>query len=99
MTIRHVVSWQLAAADPAVKAAQASRMTAELGALVGVVDDIRSLEIGADVLGGGNWDIALVAEFDDLDALARYVAHPEHQKVVGFIRSVTAQRMAVDFEL
>jgi hypothetical protein len=97
--IRHVVSWQLAATDPDEKAAHATRMTAELGALVGVVDDIRSLEIGEDVLGNGNWDVALVADFDDLEGLARYAAHPEHQKLVGFIRSVTAQRMAVDFEL
>ncbi|MGO4689944.1 Dabb family protein [Glaciibacter sp. 2TAF33] len=97
--IRHVVSWQLAATDPDERAAHATRIAAGLSGLVGVVDDIRSLEVGADVVGGGNWDVALVADFDDVDALERYAAHPEHQKLVGFIRSVTAQRMAVDFEL
>jgi Stress responsive A/B Barrel Domain len=96
--IRHVVAWQLAATDPDEKTAHATRIAAGLSGLVGVVDEIRSLEVGADVVGGGNWDVALIIEFDDRDALARYAAHPEHQKLVTFIRSVAAQRMAVDFE-
>jgi len=99
MSIRHVVSWQLAATDPAEKAAHGARIKAELEALVGVVDDIRSLEVGTDVAGGGNWDVALIADFDDLDAVGRYQVHPDHQKAAVFIRSVVSARMAVDFEV
>ena len=74
--IRHIVSWQLSEADPARKAVHAAEIAARLGALVGVVDEIRALRVGADVAGGTNWDVVLVADFDDLDAVGRYQVHP-----------------------
>ena len=99
MTIRHVVSWELAATDPAEKADHAAQICAGLKSLVGVITDIRSLDVGADVVGGDNWDVVLIADVDDLDALARYQAHPEHQKVGAYIRSVVSRRVAVDLEV
>ena len=96
MTILHIVSWNLTATDPADKAEHAAQMAARLGALVGVVDEIRSLRIGPDVVGGANWDIALVAEFDDEAALGRYQVHPAHVAAGTYVRSVVAERMAVD---
>ena len=97
MTILHIVSWRLAATDPAEKAEHAAQMVARLGGLVGVIEEIRSLRIGPDVVGGANWDIALVAEYDDEAALARYQVHPAHVEAAGYVKSVTAERMAVDF--
>lgn len=99
MTVRHVVSWQLIATDPAEKADNIEKIRQALRSLVGVVDDIRSLNVGADVVGGANWDVALVADFDDVDAVGRYQVHPAHQEVAAFIRSVVANRASVDFEL
>ncbi len=99
MTVRHVVSWQLASSDPVTKAQHADTIVAGLGSLVGVVDDIRTLHAGTDIAGGDNWDVVLIADFDDLEAVGRYQVHPSHQEVAGFIRSVVAQRMAVDFEV
>ena len=99
MTILHIVSWNLTATDPADKAEHAAQMAARLGALVGVVDEIRSLRIGPDVVGGANWDIALVAEFDDEAALGRYQVHPAHVAAGAYVRSVVAERMAVDLLL
>ena len=96
MTILHIVSWKLTATDPADKAEHAAQMAARLGALVGVVDEIRSLRIGPDVVGGANWDIALVAEFDDQAALGRYQVHPAHVAAGAYGRAVVADRMAVD---
>jgi hypothetical protein len=99
MTILHIVSWKLAATDPAEKAEHAAAMTARLGGLVGVVEEIRSLRVGPDVLGGTNWDVALVAEFDDEAALARYQVHPAHVEAGAYVRSVVAERMAVDLAI
>jgi hypothetical protein len=99
MTIRHIVTWQLAATDPVQKAEHATAIVDGLRSLVGVVGDIRSLHTGTDVAGGGNWDVALVADFDDLEAVERYQVHPEHQKVAGFIRSIVAARSCVDLEV
>ncbi|RNE62089.1 Dabb family protein [Cryobacterium tepidiphilum] len=99
MTIRHIVSWQLAATDPAEKAESVRTISTALHSLVGVVDDIRSLHVGTDVVGGGNWDIALVADFDDVDAVGRYQVHPAHQEVAALVRSLVSARASVDFEV
>ncbi|MBC7440999.1 MAG: Dabb family protein [Ramlibacter sp.] len=94
--IRHIVSWQLAAADPAGKAQAATEIASRLTGLVGLVEEIRSLRVDADVAGGTNWDVVLVADFDDLAAVNRYQVHPAHQEAGTYIRSVTTARMAVD---
>jgi len=99
MTIRHIVSWKLAATDPAEKAEHAAQVSKALRGLVSVIDDIRSLETGADVVGGGNWDVAVIAEFADTDALDRYQVHPAHQEVAALIRSLVSSRSCVDFEV
>ena len=96
MTLLHVVAWKLTATDPTQKAEQAAQMVARLGGLVGVIDEIQSLRIGPDVVGGSNWDVALVCEFADAAALARYQVHPAHVQAGGYVKSVAAERMAVD---
>ena len=96
MTILHIVSWKLTATDPAEKAEHAAGIVARLSGLVGVVDEIRSLRVGPDVVGGANWDIALVAEYDDEAALARYQVHPAHVEAAAYVKSVVSERMAVD---
>ena len=97
MTIRHVVTWQLTTTDPAEKAEQSARISESLEALVGQVDGLQSLKVGTDAVGGGNWDLALIADFDDVEAIDRYQVHPEHVAAAGYIRTVVAQRSCVDF--
>jgi len=41
--------------------------------------------------------VALVSEFADVEALERYQVHPAHQEVAAFVRSVVAERSAVDY--
>lgn len=96
MTILHLVSWKLTATDPTEKSEHVAQLAARLGGLVGVVDEIQSLRVGPDVVGGSNWDVALVAEFADEAALARYQMHPAHVEAGAYVKSVTAERMAVD---
>ena len=99
MTIRHVVSWQLAATDSAARAESVDTIRTSLHSLVGVVDDIRSLHVGTDVVGGSNWDVVLIADFDDADAVGRYQVHPAHQEVAAVIRSLVSGRACVDVEV
>ena len=96
MTILHIVSWKLAATDPAERAEHAAGIADRLRGLVGVIDEIRSLRVGPDVVGGANWDIALVAEYDDEAALARYQVHPAHVEASTYVKSVVSERTAVD---
>lgn len=98
MTIRHVVTWKLASTDEAERAEQAAAVKAKLEALVGVVPEIERLEVGVNVL-PGNFDLVLISDFADLDAVARYQVHPAHEAVAAYIRSVVDGRSAVDFEV
>jgi Stress responsive A/B Barrel Domain len=98
--LRHVVSWKLATEDPERKSAQSAEIQRRLAALVPLVPSIRQLTVGADTATtAGNWDLVLIADYDDADALADYQKHPEHQKVAAFIRSVISDRTCVDFVL
>jgi hypothetical protein len=99
MTLRHVVAWQLATDDAAERSAQAAKIAADLTALRGVIPEILDIHVGPDVVGDGNWDVAIVADFADTDALRAYIVHPAHQAVVTYIRSIVSGRVAVDFEL
>ena len=97
--IRHIVAWKLAAEDAAERRAQATKIADDLMALRGVVPSIIDISVGPDILGGGNWDVALVADFADAAALDAYMTHPDPQAVVAYVRSVVQDRVAVDFEV
>lgn len=100
MTIRHVVAWKLAAEDAETRAEQAAEVARRLQSLVGVVPSIRSLSAGANVAYlDVNADVAVVIDFDDLQGLEEYQAHPAHKEVGGYIRSVAGGRLAVDFDV
>lgn len=100
MTIRHVVSWKLATTDADARAEQSAEISRLLHSLTGIIPEILSLEVGINILAAGdNFDVVLVAEYDDEAALERYARHPEHQKVAAYIKSVVAARSAVDYRV
>ena len=100
MTIRHIVSWRLAESDPTLTAAQAAEIKAGLEGLRGQIEGMSAIDVGVNVLNpGANWDVVLVADYDDEAALAAYQVHPAHVAVAGYIKSVVAERSCVDFEL
>jgi quinol monooxygenase YgiN len=69
-----------------------------LGALPQLIEEIREFRFGVDVLHTErSYDLGLVSNFDDLEALQRYQIHPEHQKVVAQVKAIAASVVAVDF--
>lgn len=98
--LRHVVSWKLATGDPERKSAQSAEIRRRLTELAPLVPSIRQLTVGEDTATtAGNWDVVLIADYDDAAGLAAYQTHPEHRKVAAFIRSVISDRTCVDFVL
>lgn len=98
--LRHVVTWKLASEDAAERRQQAAEVARRLNALDGVVPQLRSISAGANaVYPEANWDVTLVADFDSVEALEQYQVHPAHEEVAGYIRSVVASRVAVDFDI
>ena len=98
--IRHVVLFQLVSDDPETRTVQVAEARQRLQALVGVVPGLVRMDVREDVLGGGNFDFAVDADFDDLESLNGYTVHPEHVKAAEFIGTIRSeQRAAIDFEL
>lgn len=90
--IKHIVLWRLhdRANAPAIKS--------KLEALPAVMPCIRTLEVGINLATGDAMaDAALYSEFDSLADLDTYMTHPEHQKVVAFIRPLASERRVVDY--
>ena len=98
--IHHIVLWKLAADDAAQREQDAAGVRDRLEALAGVVPGLAAISVRADVgTTDGNWDLALVSEHDDEEALAAYQAHPAHVEAAAFIKTVVAGRAAVDHAL
>ncbi|CAH0122930.1 MULTISPECIES: Dabb family protein [unclassified Microbacterium] len=98
--IRHVVTWKLASEDAEERAVQAAEVARRLNSLDGVVPQLRSISAGANTLYADvNWDVTLVADVDSVEALEQYQVHPAHEEAAGYIRTVVASRVAVDFEV
>lgn len=100
MTLRHIVSWKLNGETLAARNDQAAQITAALEALRDQIPDIRALNVYRNELhDGANFDVTLIADFDDEQGLATYAVHPKHLPVVDMIKGMAADRVAVDFTI
>jgi hypothetical protein len=95
---RHVVMlrWaQEATADERVAVQEG------LAGLPRLIPEIRSYVIGADAgVNAGNFDLVVVADFDDTAGYEVYRDHPDHQAVIQErIRPILAERAAVQHHL
>ena len=98
MTLRHIVSWKLNGETLAARNAQAAQATQALEALKDRIPEARALNVYRNELfDGANFDLTLIADFDDAEGLAVYATHPEHVPVVEMIKGMVSDRVAVDF--
>lgn len=70
-----------------------------LEALVGIVPGLRSLKAGTDVGIEGNFDMGLIAEFDDRDALRVFSEHDAHMGVATDILKFREDIAILDIEV
>lgn len=93
--ITHVVFFKF---KPETLPAEIQLLAEGLGSLPEQIEEIREFRFGADCIHSErSYDFCLVSSFDDLDALQRYQAHPEHQKVVAHVKKISSSVVAVDF--
>lgn len=99
--IKHIVMWTLKdSAEGADRAANAKKMKDMLEALPGLIPCLKKIEVGIDVFAASPaCDVILYSEFATRADLDAYQVHPEHQKVVGFVKQVVASRSVVDYEI
>lgn len=95
--IKHIVMWKFRD-----EAAESDRleMKRRLESLKGVVPSLIEIEVGMDRVGSAfSKDMVLYSEFNSLDDLKAYAEHPEHLKVVDFVKPLVCERHVVDYEV
>jgi hypothetical protein len=95
--IRHVVMFRW---TPEAAEEQKQRVAAELRRLPALLPVLRAYHVGPDLgLAGGNFEFAVVADFDDLEGYRVYRDNAEHRELIGkFIQPIAGQRAAVQYE-
>lgn len=69
-----------------------------LQALPKKIEEIKGYEFGRDILQTErSYDFALVARFEEVEALKRYQNHPDHIPVLMRVREMAESIIAVDF--
>ena len=95
--IKHIVMWKFKAD---VAESDKLEMKRQLEALKGLVPTLVNIEIGLNMADcPPAMDMVLSSEFKTPEDLKAYVAHPEHQKVVGFVKTLVCERAVVDYEV
>jgi Stress responsive A/B Barrel Domain len=96
--IRHVVlfTWIPEATDR-----QKQQVAEELRALPPLMTGLRAYHFGPDAgIVDGNFDFAVVADFDDAESYLAYRNHPVHRAAVEQVISpIAGQRAAIQYEL
>lgn len=99
--IKHIVMWKLKpVAEGKTKQENAEIMKELLEGLPAKIEELDSAEVGINILSGDDeaiCDVVLTTICKDAEALNAYAEHPDHQKVVQFIKKVVMERRVVDY--
>ncbi len=97
--IKHIVMWTLKDEyKGSTKVELAKELKTQLLNLKGKIAELKFIEVGVnDLFPDKNHDVVLVTEFDSVNDLQTYAQHPEHLKVVEFVKEIATGRAAVDY--
>ena len=98
--INHVVLFKLKEFDtPEMKSEALEAFKQKLLNLKKHIPELKHIEVGKHhALETDTFDLCLLSHFESLEALDVYRVHPEHMKVVDFVKEITVARAAVDYE-
>lgn len=99
--IKHIVMFKVRETGSVEEKMQlVDQLKNALEALPRKIEQIQTFEVGVNISESpGAYDLILVSTFQDMDELAVYRDHPEHQKVVELIKKETDNRVVVDYEI
>jgi hypothetical protein len=99
--IRHIVLWKLDDSYPADEKLKIKKQLKKmLLHLLDNIDELRHLEVNfnLEAAAPSNFDVLLDTEFESISDLKAYQVHPQHLKVVEYIKTLKLQRTAIDYE-
>lgn len=98
MTLKHIVNWKLGGETIEERNAQAAEIIAALEPLIDLVPSLRKINVYRNELfDGDNFDVTLIADFDDAEGLAAYATHPDHVAAGAIVKRYAVARVATDF--
>jgi hypothetical protein len=99
--VRHIVIWTFQEqAGGSDKRQNLDRARSLLLALKDTIPVIREWEVAiTSGIPGATGDLVLQSTFDSFGGLAEYQSHPEHQRVVSFLRSVHSGKVVADYDI
>jgi len=96
--IRHVAlfTWTPEATDE-----QKQQVPKELMTLPPLLSGLRAFHVGPDAgIIEGNFDFAVVADFDDAESYLGYRHHPAHRAIIEQVTSpITRERATIQYEI
>lgn len=100
MPIRHIVMWRVRGEGPAERQANAVQVRDAFASMQGCVPGMTRLELGIDESHVDYaFDVVLLSEFVDAEALAAYATHPAHEAAKRAAGDLRVQRYQVDHEI
>ena len=75
-----------------------NRFKDAIEALPAKIEVIRKVFVGLNMNEAEAWDICLESEFETLDDVKFYAAHPEHIAAAGILKDAKQDRACVDYE-
>lgn len=98
--VKHIVMIRLKEEDAQTKLTKAKTLKAAIEGLLGVVPELKSMEVGLNLSTKPSaYDLVLTSEFDSMESLDAYRVHPEHMKVVDLLHEVMEQTAVVDYDI
>ena len=93
--IVHIVLFQFKEENKKANIIQAKQM---LENLMGAVPSLRSMDVGVNFSTEERaMDLSIITAFESKEDLEAYAVHPEHLKVVDFIKNIVEYSKVVDY--
>ena len=97
--VKHIVMFKLKETLSAEeKLVVMNDFKAAIAALPAKIDVIRKVFVGLNINEAEQWDICLESEFDSLEDVKLYAAHPDHVAAAGILKDAKQDRACVDYE-
>ncbi len=91
----HIVMFQFQDENKKANIIQAKQM---LESLMGAVPSLKSIDVGINFADEARaMDLSIITAFESKEDLEAYAIHPEHLKVVDFIKTVVEYSKVVDY--
>lgn len=96
--VKHIVFWKLKDEYQADAEKIAQELREHFQRMLGQADGMLAIEVGPNY-NGGNFDLALYAEFTTKEAQDAYQVFPPHMEMKKRVHELVCARECIDYEL